>query len=143
MNRGHHSPIEPYLGIYGRLIKTICEDIPDFPRVPKYVREGAKKIIELVLKHYTTQGRRRIAIVVAALGIARGNRNVSEIQDLVERVKYLTGEEIPRGQVRNTFKDLHTFLRLLPLYKSNRRDNPKLTPQEKVVLKILKAKSLR
>ena len=136
----HSSPLRSDLGEYGRLMDIICEDIPNLPRVPHYVREGAKRIIKLVRTHYPTQGRRTAAIVVVALGIARGNRNANDFQDLLYRVKHFTGEEIPQGQIHNTFEDLRTFLKLLPLYKSNRRYDFKLTFEEKRVLRALKAK---
>lgn len=137
----HSSPLGSDLGEYGRLIDIICEDAPNLPRLPHYLREEAKKIIKLVRTHYPTQGRRRTCIVVVALGIARGEQRANDLQDLLYRVKHFTGQEIPRGQVHNTFKELRTFLKNLHIYKSNRRKNVyKLKPEEKPVLRFLKSK---
>lgn len=136
----HCSPLRLDLGEYGRLIDIICEDIPNFPRVPHYAREGAKRIIKLVRTHYPTQGRRRTAIVTVALGIARGDHDINDLQDLLHRVEHFTGEEIPQGQVHNTFEELHAFLKHLPLYKLNRRRYVfRLKPEEKRVLRVLKS----
>jgi len=138
----HSSPLRSDLGEYGRLIDIICEDLPNLPRLPHYAREGAKRIIKLVRTHYPTQGRRRIAIVVVALSIARGNHNVNDLRDLLHRVKHFTGEEIPQGQVHNTFEELHIFLKHLTSYKSNRRRYVfRLKPEEKRVLRVLKSKT--
>jgi hypothetical protein len=129
----HSSPLRPNLGEYGRLIDVISEDLSDIPRIPRHVREGTKKIVKLLTTYYPTQGRRRTAIVVVAMAIARGNRNLNEFQDLLHRVKYFLGEEIPKGQLKNTFEDLSAFLKNLKIYKLNRRQSFKLTQQEKNV----------
>jgi hypothetical protein len=122
------------------LINILCEDIPNLPRIPYYVQEGARRIIKLILTYYPTQGRRRIAIVVVSLAIARGNYKINELKDLLHRVKYFMGKEIPRGQISNTFEDISTFLINLEKYRLNRRRYFKLTPEEKRILKILKGK---
>jgi hypothetical protein len=131
------------LGEYGRLIDILCEDIPNLPRIPYYAQEGARRITKLILTYYPTQGRRRIAIVVVALAIARGNYEIHDFKDLMHRVKYFVGEEIPKGQIYNTFEDISTFLRNLEKYKLNRRRYFKLTPEEKRILKIIKRKHLK
>ncbi|MBO3842927.1 MAG: hypothetical protein FGF48_11035, partial [Candidatus Brockarchaeota archaeon] len=125
------------------LIDTICEDIPNLPRIPLYIREGAKRVIKSVQTHYSMRGRRRIAIVVVALGIARGDDKLEDLKDLLYRAEYFTSEKIPQGQIRNTFEDLRTFLRQLHLYKSNRRGAfNSFTAEERMVLKVLRAERL-
>jgi len=138
----HSSPLESDLGDYGRLLDIICKDIPNLPRIPHYIKEGAKKIIKIVRNYYPTQGRRRTAIIIVAIGIARGDHNINLLKDLRYRVKHLTGEEIPEGQVHNTFEELQTFLKNLPIYKLHRRKHVfKLKPEEKIVLRKLKTKT--
>jgi len=142
----HSHPLRIDVGEYGGLIERICEDALNAPRIPRSTKEYARQIIKLVQIYYPTRGRRRIAIVVAALGIARGSTDISDLKDLLHRAKLLTGEDIPIGQIHNTFKDLRKFLELLPLYKSkcepNRTCHFKLTPEERRVLKALRGRAL-
>jgi hypothetical protein len=142
----HSHPLRIDLGEYEWLIDRICGDSLNAPRVPRSTKEYARQIIKLVQTYYPTRGRRRIAIIVAALGIARGSTNVSDLKDLLFRAKLLTGEDIPPGQIQNTFKDLRKFLELLPLYRSKcgaKRDCYfKLTSEERRVLRALKGRTL-
>jgi len=143
----HSSPLRFDLGKYGELVDLICEDAQNLPQLPHYLREGAKRIIKLVRTHYPTQGRRRIAIVVVALSIARGDHDVNDLKDLLHRAKHLRaskrikGNEIPQKQIENTFEELRTFLepKILHIYKSNRRCAyaRKLRSEEKRVLRSL------
>lgn len=140
----HSAPLGSDLGAYGRLLDIICKDIPNLPRIPHYIQEGATKIIKIVRNYYPTQGRRRTVIIIVAIGIARGDHNINALKDLQHRVKHLTGEEIPEGQVHNTFEELQTFLKNLPIYKLNRRKHGfTLKPEEKRVLRDLKSKASR
>jgi hypothetical protein len=138
----HSHPLRVDIGEYGRLIEKVCEEATGMPHIPRHIREHAKQIVKFVQSYYPTRGRRRTAIVVAALGIARGNRDVDELRDLVYRAKKLTGEDIPDGQIQNTLEDLRAFLKLLPLYRESRTRRFELTPEEKMVLRVLRGRAL-
>jgi hypothetical protein len=119
-----------YKDKYRHLIEVVCRDIPNFPRVLEFTRKGAEQIINLVEKYFPTKGRRRTAIVVAALGIARGNKCVNDLQDLLHRVKYFMDESIPIGQMQNTFCDLYTFLKFIDFYKQASQTSTKVEKTE-------------
>jgi len=136
----HSAPLTFDLGEFGKLLNKLCGDVPEFPPIPNYVKKEAEQILKTVLRYYVTRGRRREAWIVAAVGYARGNLDVKDLQDLLERVKYFTGKEIPEGQVKNTLEELITFLNNFPSFRSNRKYIFKYKPEEKRYLKMIRAK---
>lgn len=140
----HNYPLLPYLGKLGNLLDRICDGNSNFRPIPKYVKEGARQILLLVLRHYPTRGRRLSVIVLTSLGIARGDNDISDLQDLIHRVESMLGEKIPPGQVFNTFQELRTFLRLRHVYKESKKvpRYTKFTSEELRILRFLKRREM-
>lgn len=139
----HSSPLKS-ISKYDELIDRLCDGFSNFQPIPRAIREGAKRITRLVQAYFPTRGRRRIAIAIVAIGIARGNRDINYIKDLVYRANILCGQEVPWGQIQNTFEDLQAFLANLNLYKERYKERRKIaafryTPEERKILRILRS----
>lgn len=138
----HHYPFPQDIGRFQLLLNSIC-DIPEFPPIPKYVKNEARRILFGIYHRYHIKGTRREAYVIAALGVARGSRTVDDLQDLIQRVEYILGKKIPQGQIKNTLNKIHHFLKLPRSVKQEFypwRMKLSLTKQE---IKILSARKRR
>jgi hypothetical protein len=105
------------------------------------VKHQAARILYSVSRRYPTQGRRLTAFVIAALGIARGNGKPEELHDLLERVHYFFGMEIPSGQIEHTFHEIQAFLKHRRIYEWHPLKLRKgLTPEERKLLSVLRSR---
>jgi hypothetical protein len=134
----HSHPLSRNIGKFGEILNRAC-NIANFPQIPCYIKDGAYNILWSIHNHlYPTRGIRREAFVVAALGIARGDKKVNELEDLVRRVEYVSGKKIPPRQIKNVFYATRNFLKYHRLYPL--RPHKALTYEDKKLLKILRSK---